>query len=105
MKTCPYCHCEIRVNELPHQGWTSSHRLCPECGGAFTVDRKTKQRQSVCLVVASFSLVFTLLLYFGDLYWLIPSVFTYLVLAWQIYQGNRKLIFVPYRPDPSRNKE
>ena len=94
---CPHCDSAVVMRELPHQGLFASHRLCPHCGKPFTVDRDTKRRQAVCLVVALVSLVFTLLLYFDNGGWLIPALISYAVLAILIYHGNRRVVLVPWR--------
>jgi hypothetical protein len=96
MQTCPHCDTEIRVNELPHPGLLKNYRICPKCGGRFTVDLDTKYRQAIYLVVALISLVFTVFLYFDDTVWLIPALFSYVVLGLLLYWGNKKVFFVPY---------
>jgi hypothetical protein len=87
---------EIRVRELRHPGLFKNFRICPDCGGRFTVDADTKYRQAACIVIAVISLVFTLLLYYQDAKWLIPALVSYLFLAGLIYWGNEKVFFVPY---------
>lgn len=99
MKTCPHCQIEIRVRELPHPGLFSNFRVCPGCGGRFTVDTDTRIRQAICLPIALISLAFTILLYFRGTDWLAPSLASYVALGLLIYWGNRQLFFVPYKPD------
>jgi hypothetical protein len=99
MQTCPHRNIEIRVRELPHQGLFGSFRVCPKCGGRFTVDTDTKYRQAACILIAVVSLVFTISLYFRGSEWLIPALVSYLVLGLLIYWGNRQLYFVPYEKD------
>lgn len=99
MKICPHCKVEIRVRELPHQGLFNTYRICPDCGGSFTVDRDTKYRQAACLIIALISLVFTMLLYYKNEEWLIPALASYVSLGLIIYWGNRKLYFIPYEKD------
>ena len=65
--------------------------------GEFTVDTDTKYRQATFIVIAVISLVFTILLYYGDSKWLIPSLVSYVVLSLLIYWGNKKVFFVPYQ--------
>lgn len=74
-------------------------RLCPECGGKFTVDADTKYRQAAFIVIALISLAFTLMLYFGDTEWLIPALVSYVVLGALIYWGNKKVFFIAYPTD------
>lgn len=102
MQTCPHCNIEILVRELRHQGLFNNFRICPDCGGRFTVDTKTKQRQAAFIVIAIISLVFTLLLYYQDSKWLTPALVSYVVLGLLIYWGNKKVFFVAYNED--RNK-
>ena len=96
MRTCPHCNIEIRIRELPHQGLFYSFKVCPDCGGSFTVDTYTKYRQAAFIFVLFISLGFTLLLYFRGTGWMIPALVSYVVLALIIYWGNRQLFFVPY---------
>jgi uncharacterized protein (DUF983 family) len=97
MQTCPHCRIELRVRELRYQGLFKSFRICTNCGGSFTVDSKTKYRQAAFIVIAIISLVFTILLYYKDLKWLIPALVSYVVLGILIYWGNKKVFFVPYQ--------
>lgn len=99
MPTCPHCNIEIRINELPYQGWYKNFRICPNCGKSFTVDNDTKYRQAVCIVVALISLTFTLLLYYESEDWLVPALASYIALALILYWGNRKVFFVSYEKD------
>ena len=96
MPLCPHCNAEICIRKLPHQGLFKTHRICPACGGAFTVDRATKQRQAAFIVLALASLVLTLLMFYRDPGWWPPAVASYLLLAILIYWGNRKVCFVPH---------
>jgi hypothetical protein len=96
MPACPHCRREIRIAELPHPSWLENYRICPNCGGYFTVDNKTKRRQAVALGLAAISLVLTLLLYFQGIGWLFPALVSYLALAVLIYWGNKEVRFVPY---------
>ena len=99
MATCPYCNVEIRLNELPHQGLFKSFRICPQCGKIFEVDKHTKTRQSIFIVVLFFSLAFTVLLYYGNRNWLIPALVSYLIVGVIVYLGNKRLFLVPYKND------
>ena len=99
MTTCPHCSLEIRLRELPHQGFFKSFRICPDCGGSFTVDTDTKYRQAVCLFIAIISLVVTMLLYFRGTEWLIPAVLSYVILGLIIYWGNKRMYLIPYQND------
>jgi len=97
MSTCPYCNIEILLKKLLHQGFFNSFRICPNCGGKFTVDADTKFRQAIFIFIALISLAFTLLLYFQGLDWLVPAIVSYVVFGLLIYWGNRQLFFVPYK--------
>jgi hypothetical protein len=99
LPTCPNCSIEIRVNKLRHQGIFNNFRICPDCGGKFTVDQKTKYRQAAFFVIALISLALTILLYSGNFAWLWPALLSYLVLGVLIYWGNKKVFFVPYQAD------
>ncbi len=97
MLTCPHCNGEIRLNELPHQGYFKSHRICPACGDAFIVDQDTRYRQLALLPISLFSLAFTLFLYFDGNAWLIPALISYAVIGILIWWGNGKVFLVPYK--------
>jgi hypothetical protein len=97
MRTCPHCNTEIRIRELPHQGFFESFRICPNCGGSFSVDTRTKYRQAALIFILLVSLVFSILLYFRGTAWLIPALVSYFVLGLIVYWGNRKLFYVPYQ--------
>ena len=98
MTTCPHCKHEICIRELRHPGLFENYRICPYCGGRFTVDRKTKRKQAIFIVIALISLGFTLLLYFQGETWLPPALVSYVVLGLLVYRANKKVFFVPY-PD------
>ncbi len=101
MPACPHCGSDVAVRKLVHQGLFASYRTCPDCGGHFTVDAKTRQRQAVALVVALAALVLTLLLNFQGVKWLGPAVVVYTVLGALVYWGNKRVRFVPVqKPEP-----
>jgi hypothetical protein len=93
---CPHCHTEIVMREMKHQGYWQSYRICPDCGGMFTVDHDTKIRQMLFILVALMSLIFTLFLYFDGGWWIYPSIASYLALGVLIWWGNSKVMLVPY---------
>ena len=105
MQTCPHCNIEIRVRGLPHQGLFKSFRICPNCGGCFTADTKTKHRQTICIFIAVVSLALTLLLYFQGSEWMIPAIVSYVILGIIIYWGNKHVFFVPYQEDQDINND
>jgi len=96
MQRCPHCRKEIVIRELPHPDLVQNYRICPHCGGSFTVDSDSKRRQAIFLIMTLISLVFTLLLYFDGTAWLIPAVISYIFWGAVLYWGNRKVYFVPY---------
>jgi len=96
---CPHCNDAIVMRELRHQGLFASHRLCPRCGKAFSVDRDTRRRQAVCLLVALFGLLFSVLLYAGFDGWLLPALLSYAALAITIYHGNQRVRLVALPKD------
>ena len=99
MPACPHCRIEVCIRELPYQGFFKSYRICPNCGGSFTVDKDTKYRQAVFIIILLISLVFTLLLYYRDTKWLIPALVSYVILGLLFYRGNKKLFLVPYEKE------
>ena len=59
----------------------TSYRICPTCNGAFEVDRQTKQRQAVFIVLATVSLILTILMYFDFRQWAIFAIPSCLMLG------------------------
>lgn len=105
MLTCPHCSHEIRIRELPHQGFFKNFRICPNCRGSFTVDTDTKYRQAICIFIAIISLVITVLLYFRGTDWLIPAILSYVILGLIIYWGNKHVSLVPYQNDQNTTND
>jgi hypothetical protein len=103
MKNCPYCQVEINIKDIPHNGLMKDFRICPDCGGKFTVDKDTKYRQLFCLIFALIALLFTMLLYFGNNEFLIPAFISYIAIGVIVFRGNKKLYFVPYIKNDSQN--
>ncbi|HUV20584.1 MAG TPA: hypothetical protein VMZ32_02250 [Gammaproteobacteria bacterium] len=91
------------MRELRHPRLFANYRRCPHCGDCFTVDPDTKRRQAVCIVIALISLLFTVLLYFGDDRWLIPALVSYAVLVILIYHGNKRVFLVPWSENEKRD--
>ena len=105
MLTCPHCRHKICMRELPHPGFFANYRVCPYCEGSFTPDTDTKYRQALGILVAAISLVFTLLMYFGHMEWLVPAMFSYVILALIVYWGNKRMFLVPYENAESADKD
>jgi hypothetical protein len=97
MPTCPHCKQEICTRKLPHPGLFKNYRNCPDCEGRFTPDIDTKYRQAIFIFMALISLAFTMLMYMGATEWLVPAIFSYVILALLIYWGNKLIYFVPYQ--------
>ncbi len=97
MQICPFCQEKIVLRELPYQGLFKTFRICPKCGGRFTVDIETKRWQAVCLIIGMISLCFTLLMYYVGSAWIMPSLLTYIILALIIYWRNKRVFLVPYK--------
>jgi uncharacterized protein (DUF983 family) len=94
MLACPHCQSNILMRRLPYRGYTQTFRICPVCGGKFTVDSDTKIRQALFLVVTLIALAFTLLLYFAGSEWLVPAVVSYVAWALLILWGNSQIVLV-----------
>lgn len=60
------------------------------------MDRDTKIRQALFLVIAFISLGFTAMLQFDGHHWLLPAIASYVVMAIALYRGTKKVFFVPY---------
>jgi hypothetical protein len=101
--TCPHRGNAIVMRDLPHQELFSSQRPCPHRGGSFTVDRLTRRRRAVFIVIAVVSLLLTVLLYRDADRWLIPALISYAVLAILLHHGNRKVVPVPWSQNENRD--
>ena len=77
------------MRELPHQDYFQSFRVCPKCGGKFTVDTDTKIRQALFMIIALISLGFTVLLYFLGSAWTGAAVASYVALALSLLWGEQ----------------
>ena len=97
---CPHCQTAVVLAELPHPTWTASYRECPECRQLLTVDAKTKRRQAFAIVTAVLALVLTALQYFRSGGWLTFALMSYVLLALQIWWGNKRVKLVPYADEP-----
>lgn len=93
------------MRELPHPGFFANYRVCPYCEGRFTPDTDTKYRQALGISVATISLVFTLLMYFGHMEWLVPAILCYVVLGLIVYWGNKRMFLVPYEKADSTDND
>lgn len=101
MHTCPHCHNELDLRELQKANALkfNKYSICPHCGNKFTVDPDTKTRQVVTLLIAVVTLFFTLMGYFRDTTWFIPTLISGTALALYIYRANKWVEFVPFRDD------
>jgi len=63
---------------------------------SFTVDTDTKYRQAAFIVIAVLALVFTILMHYYDIKWLIPALVSYVVLGLLVYWGNKNALLAPY---------
>ena len=84
------------MREAQHEGFFKNYKKCPKCRGKFTVDRDTKIRQGLFIIIAIISLVITVLMYFEGSAWVTPAIASYIVLVVLIYWGNKKVILVRY---------
>ncbi len=96
MLPCPHCQSDIDLAKLPHPSLFASHRLCPKCNKAFTVDPITKVRQGVAIFIALIALLLTGLMYFEGTEWLFHSLLSYAILGSIIWWGNKRVQLVPY---------
>ena len=94
--TCPHCDDSVELRALKHQGLFASYRICPTCNGAFEVDRHTKLRQAGFIVLATVSLILTILMYYDFRQWGLFAIPSYLLLGILIYSANRKVYLVKY---------
>lgn len=105
MLPCPHCKNPVDLRRLEHQGVLASHRVCPHCKESFEVDPKTRRRQTAFIVLATVSLVLTVLMYFDFHRWAVFAVPTYVILGALIYLANKRVYLVKYDPGPSNSEE
>lgn len=105
MLACPHCGDSVDLRKLKHQGMLASHRVCPHCEGPFEVDPQTKRRQAAFIVLATISLIFTVLMYFDFQRWVLFAIPTYVVLVALIYFANRKVYLVKHDRNASQSEE
>lgn len=92
---CPHCDSQIAGKMLAMQPQLRRYRICPFCEAKFTVDRATKRRQVIAMVLALVSLYATVRLTMNGADWLILSCLSYAVLAVYIYLANSHVVAVP----------
>jgi hypothetical protein len=91
---------QIELRKLPHPGLFEDYRVCPGCGGEFTVDERSKRLRPALLVVGLSAMVLTLLLYFQGPGWLAPALISYALWLAILGWANKFLRLVPRRrPD------
>lgn len=96
MHKCPLCCNQFRVKELGYGRIFTNYRICPHCDGKIIVDKDTRYRYLVFIVISLISLVFTLFLYFDGSKWLVPALATYVVMGVYLYWCTNNVYFVPY---------
>lgn len=74
----------------------ASHRICPHCEESFEVDPHTKRRQAAFIILATVSLILTVLMYFDFHQWALFAISTYVVLGALIYLANKKVYLVKH---------
>ena len=99
MQSCPHCNKKIKLAELRYQGMFKNYRICPYCHDYVTVDKKTKRRQVIFLLIVMASLVLTILLYFEGTKWLVPTLISYLIFGIYLYWANQRVFLVPYKKE------
>ncbi len=105
MHKCPHCKDEIDGKYLSEHFSLKPYKTCPSCGSLFTVDRSTKLRQAIAIIIAIISLTLTLGLFTMGVELFIPAVISYIVLGFYVYWANRLVLFVPYENNRNTKKE
>lgn len=104
MHECPLCNSKFNVRDLGYGRIFTNYRICPECGGNIIVDKDTRHRYIVFIVISLISLTFTLFLYFDGNKWLFPALATYLVMGVYLWWCNSRVYFVPYEKNSNSKK-
>ena len=91
---CPSCSAVISREEFARQVSSKLYRVCPMCGGRFTVDPMTKRRQFILKIIGLVSLLMTIGLAFFEQYWLVATLVSYFVLFTYIWWGNKHVYLV-----------
>ena len=69
------------------------------------MDPHTKRRQAAFIVLATVSLIFTVLMYFNFRGWALFGIPTYVILGALIYSANRKVYLVKHDRAKTRSEE
>ncbi len=97
MPNCPFCDFIISGKDVKNTISFKSYSSCPNCDGHYTIDRATKRRQIIAILIALISLTFTIGWCFLNQEWLIPSIVSYIVLIGFIIWANRKVRYIAYK--------
>ncbi len=93
---CPQCDAGLHGKELARQPKLRPYRECPWCKARITVDRATRIRQKVGIILALTSLGLTVGMFFKPVPWVAFALLSYAVLAVFIFDANRRVRFEPY---------
>lgn len=94
---CPACGESIPSRELAGQPRRRRYRTCPLCGARITVDRLTKRRQVVALVLALVALAMLVVASFAAATWnVVAAVVSCVFLGGWIVYSEREVRFVAY---------
>lgn len=77
---CPICGSDMRGRNLLFEHPLKPYRLCPDCGGKYTADQKTKQRQFPIIILALIALGSTAAFGLKGSNWLFPAIVSNIVL-------------------------
>ena len=97
MPNCPFCNFLISGKDVTNTISFKPYSSCPNCDGHYTVDRATKRRQIIAILIVLISLTFTIGWCFLNQEWLIPSIVSYIVLIGFIIWANRKVRYIAYK--------
>lgn len=105
MSKCPHCKHKIDGKYLLDHFSLKPCTVCPSCKCLFTVDRSTKYRQAIAVIIALVSLVLTLGLFTTGTILFIPAAVSYIVLGFYIYWANKLVVFIPYEKGRNESKD
>ncbi len=93
---CPMCGSDMRGRSLLSHHSLKPYRVCPDCGGKYTADPKTKQKQIPIIVLALIALGLTAAVSFKGVSWLLPAIVSHIILWGYVGYSASRVVYVQH---------
>lgn len=93
---CPGCGSDMRSRSLLSHYSMRPYRVCPDCGGKYTSDTKTRRRQFTLIALVLIALGSTAAFWCQGIDWRAPAIFSNIVLWCYVGYALSKVEYVPY---------